>query len=221
MMTQVRVWDLPTRVFHWLLAACIVALVVTGEIAGAALEWHMRIGYLALSLLLFRILWGFVGGRWSRFISFAYTPRTVLRYLRGEHRPEYHVGHNPLGALSVWGLLTIALLQIGAGLFSDDEIATTGPLATHASESVVRWLSTYHTAIGKWILIGLVALHVLAIAYYKIKKNTALLPPMITGDKALPDDTLPSRDTAASRIAALVLWGLCGVLVYLLITRAG
>src|SRR4051812_31198764 len=94
----VRVWDLPTRVFHWALAVCVVALVATAYIGGNAMAWHLRLGYAVLSLLLFRLVWGLVGGRWSRFGSFIYAPGTVLRYLRGQGQPEHSVGHTPLGA---------------------------------------------------------------------------------------------------------------------------
>jgi len=79
---RVRVWDLPTRLFHWSLVASVAGLVVTGYIGGAMMYWHARLGYAVLALLLFRIVWGFVGGKWSRFTSFMYSPRRVVRYLR-------------------------------------------------------------------------------------------------------------------------------------------
>ena len=99
----VRVWDLPTRVFHWLLALAIIGSVVSAKIGGVAMVWHMRLGYLVFTLLAFRLLWGLVGGRWSRFGSFLHAPATTLRYLRGQHRSAEHldVGHNPLGSFSV------------------------------------------------------------------------------------------------------------------------
>ena len=98
-MNKVRVWDLPTRLFHWSLVVCFVGLVVTGEVAGDAMVWHFRLGYAALSLLAFRLIWGVVGGYWSRFTSFVKGPVTIRNYLRGEALPEHGVGHNPLGAL--------------------------------------------------------------------------------------------------------------------------
>ena len=98
-LTPVRVWDLPTRVFHWLLASCVIASIVSAQIGGNALVWHFRLGYVVFTLLAFRILWGLVGGHWSRFASFVYAPATVARYVRGERRAGEHVdvGHNPLG----------------------------------------------------------------------------------------------------------------------------
>ena len=120
----VRVWDLPTRLFHWVLAACVIGSVVSAKVGGNAMVWHFRLGYAVLALLLFRLLWGVVGGRWSRFSSFICAPSTLLRYLRGQGRPgdHFHVGHSPLGALSVLSLLAVLLVQVGTGLVADDEL---------------------------------------------------------------------------------------------------
>ena len=88
MATTTRVWDLPTRLFHWSLTACVAGLAVTGYIGGGTMSWHARIGYAVLTLLLFRLLWGVVGGHWSRFSSFVYSPRSMVAYLRGQAHPE-------------------------------------------------------------------------------------------------------------------------------------
>src|SRR6185436_17472968 len=103
----VRVWDLPTRLVHWLLVACVTGLVITGHIGGNALVWHMRFGLAVGALLVFRLLWGLIGGRWSRFVSFVYSPAAVWRYLQGRASAADHfdVGHNPLGSFSVFALL--------------------------------------------------------------------------------------------------------------------
>ena len=121
---RLRVWDLPTRIFHWTLALTLVASVVTAKIGGNAMVWHMRLGLVALALLLFRVAWGFVGGHWSRFASFLYPPRSVLAYLRGDSGPggRFDVGHSPLGALSVFALLALLIAQVATGLVADDEI---------------------------------------------------------------------------------------------------
>ena len=95
MAKKIRVWDLPTRLFHWALVACIVGLTVTGYTGGGAMEWHARIGYAVLTLLLFRLVWGLVGGHWSRFSNFIYSPRSVMDYLRGRAHPDHLIGHNP------------------------------------------------------------------------------------------------------------------------------
>lgn len=221
MVNRVRVWDLPTRVFHWSLVLCFVGLVVTGEVGGAAMPWHFRMGYAVLSLLLFRLVWGFVGGRWSRFSGFVVGPATIWRYLQGRGTPQQSVGHNPLGSLSVLALLMFALLQVLAGLFSDDEIATAGPLAKLASSSWVSFATHYHTEIGKLILIVLVLLHVAAVIFYRVKHKENLVTPMLRGDKELAIPFESARDDTQSRGLALLVFVLCAGLVSGLVSWAG
>lgn len=207
-MQTVRVWDLPIRLFHWTLVLCVIGLVVSGNVGGGAMEWHLRFGQAVLALLLFRIIWGLVGGRWSRFSSFLYAPKTLIAYLRGERKPEWTVGHNPLGALSVFALLGFLLLQVGTGLMSDDDIATTGPLTALVSGATVKLATRYHSTVGKIALIVLVLLHIGAIVFYWRRKKENLVRPMMVGDKTLPASPAvePSRDSVASRFfAALVL----------------
>ncbi len=213
-MHTVRVWDLPTRLFHWGLVTCVVGLIITGNVGGNAMVWHGRLGYAVLTLLLFRVVWGLVGGRWSRFASFLYGPSTIVAYLRGQGRPEHRVGHNPLGMLSVLALLVILLAQVGSGLFADDEIAFTGPLAGLVSGDWVRQATSYHKNVGKLILIALVALHLGAIAFYKLVKRESLVRPMIVGDKSVPTPVPPSQDNTRSRLLALGLLLLCAAAVY-------
>ena len=213
-MHTVRVWDLPTRLFHWALAACVIGLVITANVGGNLMEWHGRLGYAVLSLLLFRIVWGFVGGHWSRFGSFLYGPAAVMAYLRGKARPEHKVGHNPLGMLSVFALIAVLLLQVSTGLFSDDEIAFTGPLVGLVSGDTVSQATSYHKSVGKLMLIALVAVHVLAILYYKWVKKDNLVRPMVLGDKLVPVPVPSARDTVASRVLALGVWALCAGVVY-------
>jgi cytochrome b len=206
----VRVWDLPTRIFHWLLAICVISLIVTGSIGGNAMIWHMMMGYAALALLVFRIVWGFVGGYWSRFVQFFYSPLTILRYLRGLSKPEHDVGHNPLGSLSVWGLLIILGAQISTGLISDDEIATQGPLVKFVSGSISLLATSYHKHWGKWIIMALIVLHVAAILFYLFKKKQNLITPMLNGDKHLSasevKDLSSSKDGIAQRVTALLIF---------------
>jgi len=219
-LNKVRVWDLPTRLFHWSLVVCFVGLVATGEVAGDAMVWHFRLGYAALSLLAFRLIWGVVGGYWSRFTSFVKGPVTIRNYLRGEALPEHGVGHNPLGALSVLGLLFSALLQIAAGLCSDDEIATSGPLVKMVASEWVSRATWYHTNIGKAILIALVLLHLAAIAFYRFRGEN-LVAPMVHGDKLLAVEVPASRDSIATRILALLVLGVCAAAVAGLLQWAG
>jgi cytochrome b len=196
---------------------CIVGLVTTAQIGGNAMEWHFRFGYSVLTLLLFRLLWGFVGGHWSRFSTFLYSPASLLRYLRGHEVDGQPLGHSPLGALSVFAILGLLLLQVGTGLFSDDEIAAVGPLSKLASGAVVSQLTHYHKDIGKVIVLILVLLHIGAIALYRIKRKKDLIRPMLIGDVSSPTPQLASRDDAGSRaLAAVILLGSAGAVAALL-----
>lgn len=215
----VRVWDLPTRCFHWLLLVCVLGLVVTGKIGGNALEWHMRLGMLVFTLLGFRLAWGLFGGRWSRFSSFIYMPPTVLRYLRGAHRPGDHfeVGHNPLGSFSVFAMLAVLMAQVGTGLFVDDEIATTGPLNKLVSSATAILATAWHKGPGQYLLFTLIGLHLAAILFYRFGKGTDLIGPMWRGDKLLGADVPPSVDNLATRVRAFVLLLIWAVVVYAVI----
>ncbi|MBX3635291.1 MAG: cytochrome b/b6 domain-containing protein [Rubrivivax sp.] len=221
----VRVWDLPTRLFHWLLAAALVGSVASAKIGGAAMTWHFRFGYLVLGLLVFRVLWGLVGGRWSRFASFVYAPGTLVRYLRGQARPGEHldVGHSPLGALSVFALLAIVAVQVGTGLVADDEIAHLGPLNRFVSGATALEATAWHKSWGQWLVIGLAALHVAAVLVYLFVKRRNLIGPMLLGDKALPAGTPASADGLVQRLAAVALAALAGGVVAWVISlgRAG
>lgn len=218
----VRVWDLPTRAFHWLLALAVVGLVVTAKLGGNAMVWHMRLGLAVLALLSFRIIWGLIGGRWSRFASFIYAPGSVVRYLRGEHRPGDHfeVGHSPLGAFSVFALITLLLVQVGTGLISDDEIATTGPLNRYVASAMGLLATGWHKGWGQWILLGLVALHIVAIVVYKLRGKN-LVTPMITGDKPLPANVPAARDSLASRGLAAVVLAACAAMAVWIARQGG
>ena len=96
-----RVWDLPTRIFHWLLVLCFIGAFVTVKIGGNAMLWHQRCGYAIGALLLFRLLWGVAGGYWSRFGQLALSPARVLAYVRGTPDARDDVGHSPTGAWAV------------------------------------------------------------------------------------------------------------------------
>lgn len=206
----VRVWDLPTRCFHWLLAIAVIGLVLTGKAGGNALVWHMRLGLLVLALLAFRLLWGIVGGHWSRFSSFVRSPAALLRYLRGEHRPDDHfeVGHNPLGSLSVLAMLGLLMVQVGTGLVADDEIATVGPLNRFVATATGLQATAWHKGPGQAIVLVLVGLHVAAIVLYRLRGRN-LVAPMLGGDQLLPSSVPPTEDSLRTRLRALVLVTLC------------
>jgi cytochrome b len=219
----VRVWDLPTRLFHWLLAVAVLSLVVTGKVGGDAITWHFRLGYLVMGLLLFRFVWGLVGGHWSRFASFVRPPSTVLRYLRGQTRPDEHldVGHNPLGAGSVLALLLLLAVQVGTGLVADDEIANQGPLNRFVSGATALSATAWHKDFGQIILIVLVVLHVAAIVFYRLKKGKDLVQPMLKGDKLLPPGVPASADTIGTRLLAVAVAAAAAALVTWVVRLGG
>lgn len=210
---RVRVWDLPTRLFHWVLVVCVVGSVVSAKVGGNAMAWHFRFGFLVFTLLAFRILWGLLGGRWSRFASFLYAPRTLWRYLHGRSRADEHhdVGHSPLGALSVFALLALLSAQVGSGLFADDEISNTGPLIKFVSGATSSLLTSWHKTWGQGLILGLVALHVAAIVMYRLRQGRDLVRPMIVGDKVLAPDVPASADSWRTRSLAAVLAALCAL----------
>ena len=220
---SVRVWDLPTRTFHWLLAACVIGSVISAKIGGNAMLWHFRLGYVVFTLILFRLIWGVVGGRWSRFASFLYAPATTLRYLRGQGRPGEHldVGHNPLGAFSVFGLLAVLAAQVGSGLFAEDDVSNIGPLNKFVSGATSEWLTHWHRRYGQWLVITLVLLHVAAIVFYLLRKRQNLVRPMLTGDKPLGHGVPASADGAANRVLAALLVAGCAALVTWLVSLGG
>ncbi len=195
-----------------------VGSVVSAKIGGNAMIWHFRFGYVVFGLLLFRLVWGLVGGRWSRFASFIYAPPTLWRYLRGnvDASQRLEVGHSPLGSLSVFALLGFLSFQVATGLVSDDEIANLGPLNRFVPSELGLQATSWHKSWGQWILLGLVGLHVLAIAFYFWRKHN-LVRPMLTGTKLLPASTPASADGLWQRLLALSVAALSAAAVYLVV----
>ncbi|MEZ5606488.1 MAG: cytochrome b/b6 domain-containing protein [Burkholderiaceae bacterium] len=212
-MQSIRIWDLPTRLFHWLLALAIVALVITAKLGGDAMQLHMRLGYAVFALLLFRLVWGVLGGRWSRFVHFVPTPARLLAYWRGSREAALHAGHNPLGALSALAMLAVLSLQVASGLLADDEIAYSGPLTARAPDALIRLATRYHAGPGQWLVLALVALHVAAIVWY-LRRGKNLVRPMLSGDKRLAPATPASRDSPATRAGAALVLAAAAAVVY-------
>ena len=221
MKRTLRIWDLPTRLFHWLLVVCIAGAVICVNIGGNLMQWHAYFGYAALSLVLFRVLWGFIGAVHSRFVTFVPSPQRLIAFLSGKQGGG--LGHSPLGSLSVIALLLVVGIQASTGLFTDDDIAFQGPLARYVPNATVSLLSSIH-ALNSNILFGLIGLHLLAIGYYQWVKRASIVMPMIQGDKevdverdgsGLPAFALhASKDGAPQRLTALV--SLCAIAVLLL-----
>jgi len=214
--SRIRVWDLPTRLFHWVLAALVVFSFTTGKIGGDWMAWHLRSGYAVLALLGFRIAWGFVGSETARFTRFLRGPRAALAYARqtlaGRH--PFIAGHNPLGGWMIVAMLAALAFQAGTGLFADDQIATQGPLAVKVSNDTVTRMSSLHS-IGEWVVVALAALHVIAIAVYRAAWNLRLAGPMLHGRAPAP----PGTSEPARRPAwlALLLLAASAIAVYVLV----
>jgi cytochrome b len=184
---KVLVWDPYIRVFHWSLVVCFVAAIVTAKVGGDWLAWHGYCGYAISALVVFRVLWGFVGGEFARFRSFVASPASSLRYgyrlLRGS--TQHVISHNPLGAVMVMVLLGSLGFQSVLGMVGDNEITSSGPLSRYVSSESAAAAMRWHRLIGD-VLLGLVALHVVAVLFHVFVKKEHLVSAMIDGQKSLP-----------------------------------
>nr|QLG20362.1 hypothetical protein [uncultured bacterium]QLG20372.1 hypothetical protein [uncultured bacterium]QLG20485.1 hypothetical protein [uncultured bacterium]QLG20528.1 hypothetical protein [uncultured bacterium]QLG20585.1 hypothetical protein [uncultured bacterium] len=190
-MTRVKVWDLPLRITHWALAACVIAAYVSQSIGGNAMVWHGRFGLAVLGLVIFRLVWGVVGSTNARFIHFVRGPSSIKAYLHGQWSG---LGHNPLGALSVVAMLGVLLALTATGLFANDDILFEGPLFALISKDLSDQLSKIHQWFEPFIL-GLVALHIAALGFYVWIKKQTLVRPMLTGWKELTEQDAAALDT--------------------------
>jgi cytochrome b len=207
---KIRIWDLPTRLFHVAFALCVVGAIVTVKIGGAWMDWHVRFGITTLALLLFRIVWGIFGSRYARFCQFVTSPANTLRYLQQlrqiKHQTLRHAGHNPLGSWAVLALLLIIGFQAVTGLFSNDDVLTQGPFAQFVSQALSSQLTGWH----QWnepFVYGIIVLHLLAIAVYTFK-GRKLITPMIDGDipaAELAINTPSARDDLSLRLRAFLI----------------
>jgi cytochrome b len=202
---RVQVWDLPTRLFHWVIAALVAAAYVTWRLNW--MDWHVRIGYAALAAVLFRLSWGFVGSDTTRFARFVRSPRMAARHLRHALRrePDHQVGHNPAGAWMVLLLLLLLLAETLTGLYVNNDVADQGPLTDLSPAAVANAITALHAILWD-VLLAAVIVHVLAIIAYAAVKRHNLLTPMITGRKPLPADIAAPRIASLPR-AALLLAG--------------
>lgn len=179
----IRIWDLPTRLFHWLLVLTIGFSWVTASIGGNWMVWHERSGIFILSLLVFRIVWGVMGSDTARFSQFVKSPRVAWQHwreLQGQSGTAFHLGHNPLGAWMVLALLLVLLAQGVTGLFATDDIMTEGPLMGLVTAKTAKLLTSIHHTVFDGVLL-LVMLHVAAIVFYRWRKRTNLIRAMVVG----------------------------------------
>jgi cytochrome b len=189
-MNKVYVWDLPLRIFHWGLVICVLGSIITGSLGGNSFVWHFRFGYCVIGLLAFRIVWGFAGSRYSKFSSFPPSPGKAIAYLKGApvtdlasgQKPAVHLGHNPLGAFSVYAILLALIFQVSTGLFANDAIMWDGPLRNYVSNDTSDFLTSLHK-INRIILFVLIGLHLGAMAFYTWVKKEPLVAAMVSGYK--------------------------------------
>jgi len=215
MSRTIRLWDLPTRLFHWLLVVAVVGAFITVKIGGNLMLWHGRLGLFITGLLAFRLAWGFVGSTYARFSQFVRGPAAIKAYLAG----AWHgVGHNPLGALSVLALLALMIAQAVTGLFANDDIAFNGPLYPLVSKDTSDAITGWHH-LGEKAIFALVGLHLAAIIFYAVKKKERLVPPMVTGRKTVDSADVkdargggPVAFLVAAAIAAGITWIASGAL---------
>ncbi len=217
---DMQVWDIGVRLFHWGLVALVIAAVVTVKIGGNAIPYHSYCGYGILTLVLFRIMWGFAGGTNARFFSFITGPGKVIAYfktmLKRDHgaEPGSTHGHNPMGALSVLAMLAALLFQAVSGLFVNDDILFEGPLYAWVGKDLSDKITGWHKFNEK-IIILLVVTHVAAILFYLFYKKDNLISPMVTGVKKMTGKAPVLRP--GSPVLAAVLLAASAVAVYVLV----
>jgi cytochrome b len=200
---RVRVWDLPTRLFHWLVVLLLLAAYITWRLNW--MDWHVWIGEAVLTLVLFRILWGCFGSDTARFARFVASPRAAVQHLAHSLRrePDRQVGHNAAGSWMVLLLLALLLSEPLTGLFVNNEIANEGPLGELVPASVDNAVTALHAYLWD-ALLAAAALHIVAIALYALARGHNLVTPMFSGRKSLPADVASPRMAGAARAAVLL-----------------
>jgi cytochrome b len=179
---RIRLWDLPLRLFHWSLVCAVTAAIVSAKVGGEWMVWHGRAGLAIVGLLAFRLTWGIVGSTTARFAHFAPRPSSLRAYLKGQWQG---IGHNPIGALSVFLLLGLLAAQALTGLFSNDDIDFNGPWFALIDKDLSDHVTGWHHTLSN-LLLALLGLHVAAILFYLIAKKNNLILPMLTGWKQVP-----------------------------------
>ncbi len=212
---RIRLWDLPVRIFHWTLTVVVTIAIISAELDDDLMEIHGKAGITIIGLVVFRLIWGIIGSTHARFANFVPGLSDIRSYMKGRWK---NVGHNPIGALSVLALLLLLAAQAGTGLFANDDIDFTGPLANLVETTLSDQLTGIHHLLANFLL-GLIALHIIAIGFYFFVKKDNLIKPMITGWKEVKPEMLPQATTpsgfrgspAAFVIACLIALAVAGV----------
>jgi cytochrome b len=197
---KVKVWDFPTRFFHWSMLLLLSGLWLSAEYG--EMQWHQVFAYLLMILLYARILWGLIGSETSRFTSFVVSPAKALAYLTTKPKPSA-LGHNPLGGYMVMAILAVLVVQLTTGLFSTDEVFTEGPLYTMVDEQLALGLTWLHK-MNFNLLLALAGIHILAVLGYLFKGDN-LIKPMLTGYKEWNEHLLQSSAKPKMKSAMLAL----------------
>lgn len=198
-MKSISLWDLPTRLFHWLLVLAVTGALVSVKLGGTWMVWHERLGLTIVGLLSFRLAWGVVGSTYARFVQFIPGPAAITAYLKGEWRG---LGHNPLGALSVVAMLGLLGFQAVSGLFATDAIAFNGPLYRAVSSSWNDTITSWHK-MTEWYIYGLIGLHIASVFFYTLVKKDNLVMPMISGRKKVMG--VQGKDRSGGGLLSLVV----------------
>lgn len=216
---QRLVWDLPLRVFHWLLVISVAASWATGQIGSEVRQYHMWLGYWMLGLLTFRLIWGVVGTRHSRFTSFIPTPKSVMRYGRDlvTGQASETVGHNPVGSLMVFLMLALLVTQVVSGLFVDDDIFYAGPFAYSVSGKTNDFFEGLHHDVVDWIVV-LAVLHIAAALYHTLRLKEPLIRAMFTGKKRAAVVPASEAIKTSALIRAVLVILVAVVVVYVIVT---
>jgi len=215
---QVRIWDIPLRLFHWVLVALVTCQLLIAWAFTEQIDLHVILGYLTLALIVFRIIWGFIGTTYAQFKNFLVSPTSLVAYIRGlfnRTSQSKSAGHNPIGGYSTIAIIACILVQGFSGLFCDDDVFTAGPLRHLVSDNVTSIFNQVHTLNAK-ILVGLLCTHVLAIFWYLLVKRENLIKAMITGKKiAIKDDKY--MNWTEKPLAALLTLALASIAVWVVI----
>lgn len=209
---KIKVWDLPTRIFHVLLIFSFFFMIYSGLKGGNIMQWHLKIGILLLILIIFRIIWGIIGSDTAKFKNFIKSPKAIINYIKNGINEDKQPGHNPLGALMIISLIFLIFLQILTGLITNDEnsFLYNGYLSSIINNDNIKILARNVHIKLFWIILFFVIIHIIVILCYKHIKNHNLIKPMITGVKYL--NTPVKIKIASNTKAVLVLVIIIGVI---------
>lgn len=209
------VWDIPVRLFHWLLVLCLFGQWLTTEVLDDAMDIHFYIGYFTLGLIIFRLIWGFVGTKYAKFNNFISGFMTMLTYLQSVTSKQHtlSIGHNSVGGLILPAVIILVGLQAISGLFTTDDIVYSGPYYDSANTEIQEWMQWLHHNIFD-VLLAIIGLHLVAIGWYLVFLKHNLIGPMLDGKKAV---TQKEGIEHSQLIKAILIMCLVAIFVYWLV----